>query len=249
MGREIKRIALDFEYPINEMIWKGYFNPYQGMKCTCCDGSGKSKEYKELFDSWYSHLTINNNGWSDKVTQDEVDALVDKGRLMDFTHEWKKDAGWTKKNPEYIPTAEEVNDWSKKGFGHDAINQWICCEQRAKRLGITELGCNACDGHGSLYPDEKYRVLCSEFEFIEPPAGEGYQLWSTTTEGTPKSPVFKDPEDLASWLAENNASSFGRDTQDYETWLKFITNEAWAPSLILVGGEVKNGVEAVADNV
>ena len=39
---------------------------------------------------------------------------------------------------------------------------------------------------------------------VDPPEGEGYQLWGTTSEGEPRSPVFKTPEELAEWCAEND---------------------------------------------
>ena len=147
----------------------------------------------------------------------------------------------------YVPTAEEVNKWAESGFGHDAINKWICVKARAKRLGITELECKHCNGSGVLWADEKYAKLQDEFEYIEPPAGDGYQLWSTTTEGTPMSPVFKTPEELAKWLHENNASSFGHSTASYEQWLKFIYGPGWAPSGIMSKGRISSGVEASAN--
>jgi hypothetical protein len=40
MGREIKRVALDFEWPLGVMIWLGYHNPYRGLECKACGGSG-----------------------------------------------------------------------------------------------------------------------------------------------------------------------------------------------------------------
>lgn len=45
-------------------------------------------------------------------------------------------------------------------------------------------------------------------------------MYETTTEGTPISPAFDNPESLASWLVKNKASWFGDETADYETWLK-----------------------------
>lgn len=245
MGREIKRVALDFDYPINQMIWKGYHNPYRGLKCSICDGSGSSPEIQKLNDDWYG---FENPGkrWCNNITQDEVQALVNEGRLWDFTRipindeqkeivKKKVEEGgntWLPFDNGYIPTAEEVNKWSREGLGHDSINRWICVKARAKRLGITELDCNTCKGEGELWPDEKYKKLCEEFEYIEPPQGNGYQLWSTTTEGTPMSPVFEKPEDLATWLSDNNASSFGKQTADYETWLNFIIKDGWCLSMV-----------------
>jgi hypothetical protein len=34
MGRELKRVALDFNWPIGE-IWHGYLNPYSTRKREC----------------------------------------------------------------------------------------------------------------------------------------------------------------------------------------------------------------------
>ena len=38
---------------------------------------------------------------------------------------------------------------------------------------------------------------------IEPPTGDGYQCWETTSEGSPISPVFKTFVELCNWLATN----------------------------------------------
>ena len=248
MGREIKRVALDFDYPINQMIWKGYHNPYSGMDCKCCGGSGSSPEYKKLSDDWYGFERPEKR-WCHNINQNEVDALVKDGRLYDFTHNFVKGTGWVKKSPEYIPTCEEVNEWSKVGFGHDSINQWICVRSRLESMGITENECKVCGGEGSLWADDKYQKLCEEFEYIEPPIGEGYQLWCTTSEGTPMSPVFDEPEKLAKWLFDNEASSFGSSTSSYETWLKFIKGSGWAMSAVMTSKGIESGVDAVTNKL
>lgn len=259
MGREIKRVALDFEYPINKMIWKGYANPYSGLKCEACDGSGGSPEYKRLSDNWYTHLRIDGKeGWGKTLDQDDVQALVDDGRLWDFTRVPVNDEqrevvrkkiadggnSWLPYDNGVIPTAEEVNEWAKKGMGHDSINHWVCTKARAARVGITETICPTCNGEGVLWADDKYKQLAEDFEWIDPPSGDGYQLWTTTTEGTPMSPVFAKPEDLAKWLADTGASSFGRDTATYDEWLKFINGPAWAVSMVVDSNGVHTGLEA-----
>lgn len=45
------------------------------------------------------------------------------------------------------------------------------------------------------------------------------QIYENTTEGTPISPVFDNAKDLAHWLSDNRASSFGKRTATYEQWL------------------------------
>lgn len=47
-----------------------------------------------------------------------------------------------------------------------------------------------------------------------------YQMYEETSEGTPISPVFATPEDLARWLADNGASAFAGMTLSYERWLE-----------------------------
>ena len=62
----------------------------------------------------------------------------------------------------------------------------------------------------------------------DPPAGDGWQMWENTSEGSPISPAFADPRDLAKWLADTGASTFGHMTADAETWLRMIVGHGWA---------------------
>lgn len=52
MGREIKRVALDFNWPIG-FIWKGYQNPYRPIECKKCLGSGLNEASERLERTWY----------------------------------------------------------------------------------------------------------------------------------------------------------------------------------------------------
>lgn len=69
-----------------------------------------------------------------------------------------------------------------------------------------------------------------------------YMMYEDTTEGTPISPVFATPEELAHWLADTGASSFGSSTATYEQWLPTCRG-AWAPSMIVANGHMYSGVE------
>jgi len=70
------------------------------------------------------------------------------------------------------------------------------------------------------------------------------QMYENVTEGTPISPVFDNAEDLARWLADNNASAFGSMTANYEQWLSTI-KRGFAPSMIGNGRSFTSGVEAL----
>lgn len=99
-----------------------------------------------------------------------------------------------------VPTADQVNAWEKNGLGHDSINAGILIEARARRLGVYGL-CPRCHGHGVTKLPRKMKKRYTSWVEYEPPAGPGYQLWETCTEGSPISPVFGTPEELASWCA------------------------------------------------
>ena len=70
------------------------------------------------------------------------------------------------------------------------------------------------------------------------------QMYEDTSEGTPISPVMESAEELARWLADNNASSFGSSGATYDQWLGMI-KAGWAPSMVISGGEIKSGVAAL----
>lgn len=71
-------------------------------------------------------------------------------------------------------------------------------------------------------------------------------MYEDTSEGTPISPAFQTPEELARWLADNEASSFGSSTATYEQWLP-VCKGAWAPSMIVSSKGIQSGVEALSD--
>ncbi len=77
------------------------------------------------------------------------------------------------------------------------------------------------------------------------------QMYETTTEGTPISPPFETPEELAKWLADNEASSFGSMVATEKEWLAMINGEGFAPSAIRTvhpdgTAEMMSGVEAIS---
>ena len=58
-----------------------------------------------------------------------------------------------------------------------------------------------------------------------------YQMYESTSEGTPISPAMETPEALARWLADNSASAFANIGATYEQWLATI-KRGWAPSAV-----------------
>ena len=71
-------------------------------------------------------------------------------------------------------------------------------------------------------------------------------MYETCTEGTPISPAFETPEELARWLSDNNASAFGNQTASYDAWLR-VAKGGYACSAVLSleAGIITSGVEGL----
>jgi len=236
MGRELKRVPLDFEYPLNK-DWVGYVNPYTSRVCPCCDGSGYNKATKKIEEEWYRFDLLGSKEerqkiqWCHNLTKEDVESLVAKDRLWEFTRvpineeqkeELKKEGGyWLSHSNGYIPTPEEVNEWSKETLGHDGFNRCICVRERAKREGVYGV-CDKCGGEGELWDTEKEKELHDKWESYDPPVGDGYQLWGNTSEGCPVSPVFESLDDLCFWC-EENATTFGHFKTSKEEWKRMLS--------------------------
>lgn len=294
MGRELKRVPLDFDWTLTK-IWEGYINPlYTAVKCPTCDGDGYSPEARHLKDLWYGYVPFDptstgsapftaddnsivfawskrqcerspdfygthyaairsnakrlcrlwNNQWSHHLDKEDIAALLASGRLMDLTHTWTPEEGWKPKFPPYVPSPREVNEWSIQGMGHGSINSGTCIRAKCERLGVP-CYCAACEGEGEIWPSPEAKAAYEAWEKIEPPSGNGYQIWETVSEGSPISPVFSTPEDLARHMASTRWGA--DDGTPYETWLAFISGPGWAPSMIGGPSGLVNGVRGVVD--
>lgn len=126
------------------------------------------------------------------------------------------------KNDKYIPLfdmnydeyhrdyQEEKNKWDE-GFIKDYPDGW-----KPKTTGA--LQCSSFEEwHGQEEPPERFMPKFDPNEAIH------YMMYETTSEGTPMSPAFATPEELAKWLADTKASVFGRMTAAYVDWLEIIT--------------------------
>jgi hypothetical protein len=92
-----------------------------------------------------------------------------------------------------------------------------------------------------------------------------FQLWETVSEGTPVTPPFATQQELADYLAVNgdewdqsccndphSCALFGL-TPGKPGWgkeqaEKFVFGAGWAPSMVITGGRLMSGVEAVTQN-
>ena len=71
---------------------------------------------------------------------------------------------------------------------------------------------------------------CPDFEpLLGPPTGDGFQLWETTTDGSPMSPVFAVLDDLCVWCA-GNLSFAGKERGTLEEWREAL--EKWTTTWV-----------------
>ncbi|MEV7770519.1 hypothetical protein [Kitasatospora sp. NPDC086791] len=166
-----------------------------------------------------------NRQWGHHLSQQDVDALVAEDRLRELTHTWSYEHGWRPIEPLVIPTAAQVNEWSLRGMGHDSINASVVIRARCARDGVSDT-CTRCQGHGSVEAYPGQRAEAEAWQPAEPPVGDGWQLWETVTEGSPKSPVFATADDLATWMSD---PARGTDWVPGHVAAQFI-EVGWAPT-------------------
>jgi hypothetical protein len=216
---------MDFNWPLNK-VWEGYLNPFYGKKCPTCGGHGQNEATHKIDEEWYA-FDNDNYIWLDEkhthryndnahcyhLTQVEVDALLTHNRLWELKEKLGRD-----------PTVDEVNQWAiHNPHGHDSINRWICVEASAKELGVYGR-CPTCKGSGELWDSLENKQKFEAWRPQEPPVGPGFQLWETTSEGSPQSPVFATLEALAAWC-EKNATTFGSAKASAEDWFKMLDED------------------------
>ncbi len=85
--------------------------------------------------------------------------------------------------------------------------------------------CRICEANNDCTEEGEYCLWHNQENkskwLKEVPAGEGYQLWSTTSEGSPVSPVFKTAEELAEYC-EENCTTWGSSKATKEEWLQML---------------------------
>lgn len=229
MSREVRRVALDFDWPLDK-TWAGYLMPDAlcERNCEACGGTGYSAAGRWLSDTFYGDRYARRAGWHNCISQAEVDYLFEHGRLRKG------------RDPE---TAAEVNALNESPglFGHDAINRHLLIAYRLERLGLPEL-CDDCEGNGSVERYRGQRADAEAWEPTEPPTGEGWQFWETASEGSPISPVFPTREALVEWLTTDGGP---RGTYSVEAAEAITTRGHSLGSFVISGGRIIDGVEAL----
>lgn len=240
MGREIKRVPTDFGWP-KDKIWEGYLNPhYDGhcSDCPDCRGRGSTTAMQRLEDL-VSLLMLS----ADDAQRGKAHPYFAQAPLYNTS-------GLAVSKDIVELTSGLAGRPPSPPFGHDACDRWGATKAIIKAAGLRKSWgvCKRCKGEGSTWDTKENKLKAARWRSKEPPKGKGYQLWETVSEGSPISPVFETPEELADWLATSSdykwASNDKGTTRDQ--WLKFIVGPGWCPSMIMDSTGVHTGVQAVS---
>jgi len=235
LGRALKRVPLDFEWPLNQ-TWIGYINPHyaKSHNCSACKGDGSTFAAQRLGDLVSLLMLSGSDSLQGKCHPYLSEAPLYRTQGMVCGLDMAELTGALAGRPTGSP------------WGHDAIDKWTATKKIITAAGLPEKWglCPACDGNGTIWESSEDEKLADEWIRSEPPTGDGYQVWETVSEGSPISPVFATPEDLAAHMA---TTRWGADKgTSYEQWMKFITGPGWVPSGIMDANGYRNGVDAIA---
>lgn len=284
MSREVRRVPLDFAWPLNE-TWGGYLMPRElcAGSCGACGGNGHSERGQQLNDQWYGNAPFKpedngstpltwdtpvvydhakrnvernpefygveemeirreacrlaaywNRCWANHLNAEDVAALIEGDRLWDFTRDYVQGAGWVPKDPMPVVTPEMVNEWEIRGMGHDGINSWVVLKARCVREGVAP-ECGSCGGSGAAWRDDDHKAANEAWERVDPPTGDGWQVWETVSDGSPVSPVFATAEELIAHLQEPGQVAT-RERPLSEAAARAFVGDGWAPSAISIPG-------------
>lgn len=187
-----------------------------------------------------------NSYWSCHLDQETVDAIDAAEGFGSLTHDFDKtERKWVRRDPTRKLTAREVSLYNALAPMGVSGGMGIAMRIMAERHGQS-LSCSICGGEGSIFRTEEQRAAHDAWEATEPPVGEGWQMWETVTEGSPISPIFETPEELARYLAASEDSGIAGRRVSYDSWMKMIVGDGWAPSMVMTNGQIMSGVEAAA---
>lgn len=183
--RVVNRVPLDFDAPIGK-TWPGYLSP----DWRPCPSDDCENGYK-LAAAWLGNIT-------------HLILILAEAPERGL-HPWLEALPL---HPDRAPKANireltgGLSGREARSFGHDGIDRWTATKAIIRAAGLPEEWgvCPICNGH-AIHPNDL--EAAEAWEATEPPEGDGWQLWETTSEGSPISPVFATAEELADWCADN----------------------------------------------
>ncbi len=143
---------------------------------------------------------------------------LDRDRTKDHK-EWK----WVPCEKPELPSVELLKKYFNSALSGSG-SVYYCAKEKAKKEGWAIGKCECCSGEGHVWPSKEVKNQYDNWTESEPPAGEGFQLWETTSEGSPTSPVFETLDALCEYAAEN-CSTFADFKASKEEWKQMLGDD------------------------
>lgn len=231
MGREARRVPLDFDHPLHE-VWPGYLMPddLSQPRCGDCDGTGQTPAGR-----WVSDLAAAAVLLADDLTYQQRGLPLHPYIARMSNHSYG-----TRPSPDIREFVGGLTGEHHPGplgapdAGYRAARKLIEAAGLPESWGL----CPACDGEGAVEAYPGQQAAADAWEPTDPPVGDGWQIWETTSEGSPITPVFRSAEALADHCADTGVSMFGEYTADRDKWLGIINGTDIAAVQIAPGGVI-----------
>ena len=241
MGREVKRVPLDFDWPINE-VWKGYLLPEE-LRETPVRRMRTRRRHPgtEVRVEAITNLFL---------TLDEDRRSQHQGRPMHpYLTALRNVYTARRPGPEIADLGTGLAGREMGFLGHDSIDQYRATSAVIKAAGLdpeTWGICPMCQGHGAVETYPGQRDAAEAWEPTEPPEGDGWQLWETVSEGSPITEVYPSRDQLIAYLM-SPANCWGISRPLTREQAEAFVGEGWAPSMITVDGRLMPGAAAIGD--
>lgn len=231
MSREIRRVPLDFDWPL-KTVWGGYLTPEQFHQDACPDccrrdyrGQPTGGTGCTAAADWVRAALVLVGMMADDVRAQSFEGSDrqftpygdDRSRIHPWLAALQRDCVYNHRRP-----SQDILDLYRGVVGRDEIGSLGADSDRFARRAMKALKaaaglpdswgiCTTCQGEGSVekYPGQRAECEAWFEEDHSPPTGEGWQVWETTSEGSPISPVFADREELIGFLMSDRYYGFG----------------------------------------
>lgn len=241
MSREIRRVPLDFNHPLNE-VWPGFVSN-EGGPCpetnkTCFLGQTPARAWLDAICHQFQTIAEEST-----KTPAEIAHFARSGRI--FPHPYlemipnaprvRADRG---PHP-LAPLSKDFVELYKRVSGDLEIGSFLHSYSGAmanaliKAAGFDERWgiCPVCEGHAD---DPSKRAAADAWKPTPPPSGPGFQIWESVSEGSPISPVFKTELQMERWLIES-----GHTPRSARAFIE----DGFVPSAVAVDGVFYEGIE------
>jgi len=223
MGREVRRVPLDFDWPLNK-VWEGFLNPHYKKCPHCAEGTGGTYDGK-IFEHFLRLLFL------------AADPTMNRERLHPQLVGFIDRPG----GEELYELAKGLSGGEPSFLGFCSTAQYRAAKKILEAAGMPEKWgwCKKCDGSG-MDPACKEAYDKWESEDHAPPKGPGYQLWETVSEGSPVSPVFATLDEFVNYLIEE-------EHMEPKQARKF-SEIGWAPSFYMDSEGIHRGMDIIGKN-